>query len=107
MKKILQIQEKSLWKAYVGIMLSAAVVLLLTTIVPIWNWIPTQITEEGTVLTINENGCVIAVPTMGLPIIQDCSAQPGDLIEVTYFVPGKLVNGYYDRLQEKADLIQP
>ena len=107
MQKILNVQEKSLWKVYVGVMLTASVVLLLTTIVPVWNWIPTQITEEGTVLTITENGCVIAVPTMGLPIIQECSAQPGDLIEVTYFFAGKLVNDYYDRVQDKVDLVQP
>ena len=102
-----QTQTKTPWKKYVGIVFAASVILLLTTIVPIWNWIPTQITEEGTVLTINENGCVIATPTMGMPIIQECNAQPGEAIEVTYFVPGKLVNEYYDRMQEKAMLIQP
>ena len=107
MQKILNIQENSRWKVYVGVMLVASVVLLLTTIVPVWNWIPTQITEEGTVLTMTENGCVIAVPTMNYPIIQECNAQPGDLISVTYYVPGKMINDYYDRMQDKVELVQP
>ena len=107
MQKTEQREEKSPWKIFVGIVFAASLVLILTTLVPVWNWIPIQITEQGTVLAITENGCVIDTPTMGMPIIQECSAQPGDVIEVTYFVPGKMINGYYDRMQEKADLVQP
>lgn len=107
MQKTEQKEEKSPWIKYVGIVFAASVVLILTTLVPVWNWIPIQITEEGTVLAITENGCVIDTPTMGMPIIQKCSAQPGEVVEVTYFVPGKMINGYYDRMQAKADLVQP
>lgn len=107
MQKIENKEEKSPWKKYVAIVFAASVVLLLTTIVPIWDWAPIQITEEGTVLAITENGCVIDTPTMGMPVIQECSGQPGDVVEVTYFVPNKMINGYYDRMQDKADLVQP
>ena len=107
MQKTEQKEEKSPWKKYVAIVFAASVVLILTTLAPVWNWVPIQITEEGTVLAITENGCVIDTPTMGMPIVQECNAQPGELVEVTYFVPGKVINGYYDRMQEKVNLVQP
>ena len=107
MQKTEQKEKKSPWKKYVALVFAASVVLILTTLVPVWDWIPIQITEEGTVLAITENGCVIDTPTMGMPIIQECSGQPGDVVEATYFVPNKVINGYYDRMQDKADLAQP
>ena len=72
-----------------------------------WHWYPVQITEEGTILAITENGCVIETPTVSMPVIQECSGQPGDVIEVTYFVPAKVTGGYFERMQERADLVQP
>ena len=102
------IQEKKMpWKWYVGLFLAGLAVLMMLTIVPITHWFPVQITEEGIVLAITENGCVIDTPSVALPVIQECSGQPGEVIEVTYFVPAKVTSGYFEKTQERADLVQP
>ena len=102
------IQEKKMpWKWYVGLILVGMAVLMMFTIVPIAHWFPVQITEEGTVLAITENGCVIETPSVAMPVIQQCSGQPGDVIEVTYFVPAKVTSGYFEKMQERAELVQP
>lgn len=101
-------QDKKMpWKWYVGLVLGGLGVLLLTTIAPVWHWFPVQVTEQGTVLAVTENGCVIQTPTVSLPVIQKCGGQPGDVVEVTYYVPSKITSGYYQRMQEKATLVQP
>ncbi|MEM3089005.1 MAG: hypothetical protein QXY22_00345 [Candidatus Nitrosotenuis sp.] len=101
-------QEKKMpWMWYVGLVLGGLAVLLMTTIAPVWHWFPVQITEQGTVLAVTENGCVIKTQTVNLPVIQKCDAQPGDVIEVTYYAPSKVTSGYYERMQEKAALVQP
>jgi len=102
-----QQDKKMPWKWYVGLVLGGLAILMITSIAPIWHWFPVQITEQGTVLAITERGCVIDTPTVSLPVIQKCAAQPGDVIEVTYYVPSKITTGYFERVQEKAALIQP
>lgn len=99
--------KKMPWKWYVGIVLVAMGILMITTIAPIWHWFPVQVTEEGTILAITENGCVIDTPTITIPVIQECSGQPGDVVEVTYFVPAKATSGYFEKMQERAQLVQP
>ena len=103
----LQKEKKMPWKWYVLAVLSGLGLLMITTIAPIWHWMPVQITEEGKVVAITENGCVIDTPSVSMPVIQDCDAQPGDVIEVTYFVPSKVTSGYFEKTQQRADLVQP
>lgn len=95
------------WKWYVGLVLGGIAILMMVTIVPIWEWFPVQITEQGRVLAITKEGCVIQAQTVDLPIIQKCNAQVGETVDVTYFVPSKVTSGYYQKLTEKASLIQP
>jgi hypothetical protein len=100
-------ESKTPWVLYTAMVMAGLVVLLLTTIVPISNWIPTQITEQGKVVAVTEKGCVVDAPTVNLPIVTQCSAQPGETVEITYYVPGKFVNGYYDKQELKAIMVQP
>ena len=88
------------WKWYIGFVLGGLALLMMVTIVPITHWFPVQITEEGTVLAITENGCVIDTPSVAMPVIQQCSAQPGEVIEVTYFVPAKTTSGYFEKKRD-------
>ena len=100
-------KKKMPWKWYVGVVLAGLAVLMMVTVVPIWHWFPVQITEQGTVLAITENGCVIDTPSVAMPVIQQCSGQVGDVIDVTYYVPSKVTSGYFERFQERAELVQP
>ena len=103
-----QNQEKKMpWKWYFLVTLAALAVLMMVTLVPITHWFPVQITEQGTVVAIVERGCVIDTPSVSLPVIQKCDAQPGDVVEVTYFVPAKVTSGYFEKTQQRADLVQP
>ena len=54
-----------------------------------------------------EKGCVIDTPSVNLPVVQQCSGQVGDVIDVTYFVPSKVTSGYFEGMQERAELVQP
>ena len=101
-------QEKKMpWKWYVGFVLAGLAILMMVTIAPIWHWFPVEITEQGTVVAIVDRGCVIDTPSVSMPVIQECSAQPGEVVDVTYFVPSKVTSGYFDKVREKAALVQP
>ena len=102
-----KLEQKTPWVLYTAMVLAGVIGLLVTTVVPISNWIPTQITEQGTVVAVTDKGCVIDAPTVNLPIVTQCSGQPGETVDVTYYVPGKFVNGYYDKMELKAIILQP
>jgi hypothetical protein len=99
--------QKTPWVLYTAMVLAGVIVLLVTTVVPISNWIPIQITEEGLVIAITDKGCVVEVPTVDMSIVTQCSAKPGETVDVTYFVPGKLVNGFYQKQELKQIMLQP
>ena len=101
------LEQKTPWVLYTAMVMAGLVALLLLTIVPISNWIPTLITEQGKVVAITDKGCVVDAPTINLPIITKCSAQPGEMVDVTYYVPGKFVNGYYQKQELKQIMLQP
>ena len=105
--KTQQTEKKMPWKWYVVIFLVGLSVLMVTVVVPIWHWFPVQITEEGTIIAITENGCVIDTPSVTPPIIQQCEGKIGEVIEVTYYVPAKATSGYFEKLQQRAELVQP
>jgi hypothetical protein len=54
-----------------------------------------------------ENGCVVE-GSYGYPItVSDCSAQPGETIQVSYNMPAIVQSQYMQRVQEKVALVQP
>ena len=81
-------------------------VVLIFTLTP-WNFIPVEVTEEVTVLAFTEHGCVGESQYGMSVVVSECSAQVGDVISASFYVPAMELNGYYDKLQERVDVVQP
>ena len=81
-------------------------VVLIFTLTP-WNLVPVQVTEEVTVLAVTEHGCVGESQYGMSVVVPECSAQVGDVVSASFYVPAMELNGYYDKLQERVDIVQP
>ena len=81
-------------------------VVLIFTLTP-WNFIPVQVTEEVSVLAVTEHGCVGESQYGMSVVVPECSAQVGDTVSASFYVPSMKLNGYYDKLQERVDVVQP
>lgn len=81
-------------------------VILILLLTP-WNFIPVQITEDVTVIANIEYGCVGESQYGVSVVVPECSTQVGDVVSATFYVPSMKLNGYYDIIQDKVDLIQP
>ena len=80
-------------------------VTLVFTITP-WNIVPTLVTEV-VVIAVTENGCVGESILGHSVVVTSCNSSVGEVISATFYVPAMEQNGYYDRIQEKLDLINP
>ena len=102
-----QITEKQTPRLKFLVILAVATsVILILTITP-WNFIPTQVTEDVTVIAVTDYGCV-AESVIGLSVVvSDCSAKVGDVVSATFYVPAMEQNGYYDRIQDKLAMVSP
>jgi hypothetical protein len=84
----------------------ATSVILVFTITP-WNVVPTLVTEDVRVIAVTDYGCV-AESSMGHSVVvSDCRAGVGDLVSATFYVPAMDQNGYYDRIQDKLEMVNP
>jgi len=84
----------------------ATSVILVFTITP-WNIIPTLVTEDVTVIAVTDYGCV-AESSMGHSVVvSGCEVGVGDVISATFYVPAMDQNGYYDRIQDKLEMVNP
>ena len=101
-----QIQKKPPRLAIVSLMAAATAVILVFTITP-WNFVPVQVTEDITVIGITEDGCVGESQYGTIVVVPQCSAQVGDVVSSTFYVPAMEMNSYYDRLQDRVDVVQP
>ena len=101
-----QIQKKPPRLAIVSLMAIATAVILVFTLTP-WNFVPVQVTEEITVLGITEHGCVGESQYGTIVVVPQCSAQVGDVVPATFYVPAMEMNSYYEKLQERVDMVQP
>ena len=81
-------------------------VVLIFTLTP-WNFIPVQVTEEVTVIAVTENGCVGQSQYGVSVVIPKCEAQVGSTVSATFYVPSIELNGYYDQLQNRVDMVKP
>ena len=91
---------------FLAIVAVATSVMLVFTITP-WNIFPTLVTENVTVIAVTDYGCV-AESSMGHSVVvSDCDVRVGDLISATFYVPAMEQNGYYDRIQDKLELVNP
>jgi hypothetical protein len=87
-------------------MAAATAVILVFTIAP-WNILPVQVTEDITVLGITEHGCVGESQYGTIVVVPQCSAQVGDVVSATFYVPAMEMSSYYEILQDRVDVIQP
>ena len=90
----------------IGLIAAGVAVILVLTLTP-WNLVPTQITEDVTVIAITEHGCVAESQYGVSVVVPECGAQVGDVISATFYLPAMEVNGFYDRVQERVDSVQP
>ena len=107
-----RIQKTSLKKkgapraAMLGLMATGTVVILTLLLAP-WNWIPTEYTDEITVIAVVDYGCVGESKSGQSVVVSECSASVGDVISAKYYAPASEQNGYYDRIYEKLAMVKP
>ena len=101
-----QIQKNPPRIAIISLMVVATAVILVFTITP-WNFVPVQVTEEITVLGIIEHGCVGESQYGTVVVVPQCNAQVGDVVSATFFVPSMEMNSYYEKLQNRVDMVPP
>jgi len=89
-----------------GMVAAGTAVVLILLLTP-WNFIPIQVTEDVTVIANMEYGCVGESQYGISVVVPECSAQVGDILSATFYVPSMELNGYYDRLQDRVEMVQP
>ena len=101
-----QKEKKTPLLAMWSLIAAGTVVVLIFTLTP-WNFIPVDITEEVMVLAVTEHGCVGESQYGMSVVVPECSAQVGETVSATFYVPSMEVNGYYEKLQERVQAVQP
>ena len=91
---------------FVLILAAAISVTLVFTITP-WNIVPTLITEDVTVIAVTDYGCVGESILGHSVVVSDCEASVGDIVSATFYIPAMEQNGYYDRIQDKLEMVNP
>ena len=71
------------------------------------NYIPVQVTENVEVIAVIEAGCVVETSKGHSYVVPDCNSLPGSIVTAEFHVPGAEFNGYYDRIQDKLETVQP
>ena len=92
--------------AMLGLMVAGTVVILTLLLAP-WNWIPTEYTDEITVIAVTDYGCVGESQTGQSVVVSECSAEVGQVISAKYYAPASEQNGYFDRIYEKLAMVEP
>ncbi len=54
-----------------------------------------------------EFGCVGESQYGVSVVVPECSAQVGDIVSATFYVPSMKLNGYYDRIQDRVEMVVP
>ena len=106
MQKTNQIEKKSPVIPTIALMASGLAVMLVFLLTP-WNFVPVQVTEDITVLTITEHGCVGESQYGVSVVVSECNVNVGDVISATFNVPAMEVNGFYDKVHERIAMIEP
>lgn len=77
-------------------------VAIVFTVTP-WNFIPTEVTEDVTVIANMEYGCVGESQYGISVVVPECSAQVGDTVFATFNVPSGKLNGYWQELERRQN----
>ena len=99
-------QTKTPRLKFVAILAAAISVILVLTITP-WNIFPTLVTEDVTVIAVTDYGCVGESSLGHSVVVSGCEAGVGDVISATFYVPALEINGYYDRIEDKLEMVNP
>ena len=92
--------------AAIALMAAGTAVILIFLLTP-WNFVPTQVTEDVTVIAITEHGCVAESQHGVSVVVSECTAQVGDVVSASFYIPAMEINGYYDRVQDRVAAVQP
>lgn len=106
MQQTTQKQKKTPVVKLVLTLAAATSVILVLTLTP-WNFVPTLVTEDVTVIAVTDYGCVAESILGHSVVVSDCNANIGDVISATFYVPAMELNGYYDRIQDKLEMVNP
>ena len=106
MQQTTQIEKKTPQLKFIAILVAATSVILVLTVTP-WNLIPTLVTEDVTVIALTDYGCVAESILGRSVVVSNCNANVGDVISATFYVPAMELNGYYDRIQDKLQMVNP
>jgi len=106
MQEITQKEKKAPVLKFVLILAAATSVIVVLTLAP-WNFVPTLVTEDVSVIAVTDYGCVAESVTGYSVVVSDCNAKPGDVVSATFYVPAKELNGFYGRVQEKLAMVNP
>ena len=88
-------------------MVAAGTAVVLILLLTPWNFIPVQVTEDVTVIANMEYGCVGKSQYGVSVVVPECSAQIDDTVSATFYVPAMKLNGYYDKLQDRVEMVKP
>ena len=91
---------------FIAILAVAISVILVLTITP-WNIVPTLVTEDVTVIAVTDYGCVGESILGHSVVVSNCEANVGDVVSATFYIPAMEQNGYYDRIQDKLEMVNP
>jgi len=106
MKQTTQKEKKAPRLAFVSILIAAISVILVLTVTP-WNLIPTLVTEDVVVIAVTDYGCVAESSFGQSVVVSSCEANVGDIISATFYVPAMEQNGFYDKIQDKLEVVNP
>ena len=99
-------QTKTPQLKFMLILAGATSVILVFTLTP-WNIVPTLVTEDVSVITVTNYGCVGESVLGHSVVVKDCGAGVGDVISASFYVPAMDQNGYYERIGAKLALVNP
>lgn len=77
---------------FVGVLMAAMIAYVVIYVTPVLGEFPVEITEELEILAVTEKGVVFETSTGVVVVTDQYDGEPGDIIEVTYFVPAKYLD---------------
>ncbi len=87
---------------FAAVLMASLVGYMVIYVTPIAGELPVEITEELEILAVTEKGVVFETST-GVSVVTDkYSGEPGDIIDVTYSVPAKYLDGKIRQLERFA-----
>ncbi|PJC50765.1 MAG: hypothetical protein CO032_03220 [Nitrosopumilales archaeon CG_4_9_14_0_2_um_filter_34_16] len=97
-----QTEKRLSRRAIMALMITGLAVAIVFTVTP-WNIIPTQVTEDVTVLAVTEYGCVGESQYGRSVVVPECDARVGDIVSATFNIPAMELNGYLEELERRQN----